>query len=277
MGWSSESAEVVTLVGRDPHLLLRELAPGRRVLVLSSDEHTPATVAGLLVAQGYAASRLTVLGDLGGPEESRLAGTAGGWSAKAPRLHVLALELAGPVVGSWSPGLPDAAYEHDGQLTKRDLRASALARLAPQPGQLLWDVGAGSGSVAVEAARLAPGLRVVAVERDAEACEQIRRNARGAAVRVVEGAAPAALADLPDPDRVFVGGGGIDVLDAVLARVRSGATVVATYAVLDAAVAAADRLGSLVQLQLSRGVPIGPEGRLRLAAENPVFVVWGNP
>ncbi len=116
---------------------------------------------------------------------------------------------------------------------------------------------------------------MLAVERDREACGRIRSNARGTAVAVVEGEAPAALDALPDPDRAFLGGGSIGVLDAVLARLRTGGRVVATYAVLATAAAAADRLGSQVQLTVSRGVPAGAAGPMRLAAENPVFVAWG--
>jgi precorrin-6Y C5,15-methyltransferase (decarboxylating) len=140
---------------------------------------------------------------------------------------------------------------------------------------VLWDVGAGSGSVAIEAARLAPGLRVCAVERRPDDAARIRANAAGAAVQVVEGEAPAALGPLPDPDRAFVGGGGIGVLDAVLARLRPGGRAVATYAALDRAVAATARLGHLVQVAVSRGVAIGDDGAVRLEAENPVFVCWG--
>ncbi|HEY8543579.1 MAG TPA: precorrin-6Y C5,15-methyltransferase (decarboxylating) subunit CbiT, partial [Acidimicrobiales bacterium] len=157
----------------------------------------------------------------------------------------------------------------------------ALGKLALPPVGVLWDVGAGSGSVALECARLAPGLRVFAVERNPDDVVRLRANEReagiggAAVVQVVEGEAPAALADLPDPDRAFVGGGGLSVLDAVLDRLRPGGVVVATYATLATAAAAAERLGDLVQVQVSRGVPVGPGGALRLAAENPVFVCWG--
>ena len=140
---------------------------------------------------------------------------------------------------------------------------------------MLWDVGAGSGSVAVESSRLTPSLRVFAVERGADDAARLRDNARGTTVAIVEGSAPEALADLPDPDRVFVGGGGLPVLDAVLARLRPGGRVVATYATLSTAAAAAERLGNVVQVQVSRGTPVGSAGALRLAAENPVFVCWG--
>jgi precorrin-6Y C5,15-methyltransferase (decarboxylating) len=143
----------------------------------------------------------------------------------------------------------------------------------------LWDVGAGSGSVAIEASLLSPGLRVYAIERDPADAGRIESNASrlGVSITVVHGAAPAALTGLPDPDRVFVGGGGLAVLDAVMARLRPGGQVVATFAAIDRAAAAADRLGQLVQIAAGRGARL-PDGGWRLAAENPVFVVWGpNP
>src|SRR5204863_2260912 len=141
----------------------------------------------------------------------------------------------------------------------------------PETG-VLWDVGAGSGSVAVECAAVAPALDVYAVDR---APQELEANAERTSVRVVRGEAPAALAALPDPDRIFVGGGGLDVLESVMDRLRPGGVVVATYAALDRAAAAATRLGQVVQVAVSRGVPLGGSGALRLAAENPVFVCWG--
>jgi precorrin-6Y C5,15-methyltransferase (decarboxylating) len=160
-------------------------------------------------------------------------------------------------------------------ITKAEVRAVAIAKLRLPEAGVLWDVGAGSGSVGVECAASAPGLHVIAVEREAADCGRIRGNAsrHGVRVDVVEGEAPDALADLPDPDRAFVGGGGLAVLDAVLGRLRPGGVVVATYATLDNAAAAHGRLGGLLELQVSRGKPIG-DG-VRLAAENPVFVAWG--
>ncbi len=161
-------------------------------------------------------------------------------------------------------------------VTKSEVRAVALGKLALPADGVLWDVGAGSGSVAIECALLAPDLHVFAIERDPEDAGRIEENARhlGAAVTVVTGDAPEALADLPDPDRAFVGGGGLDVLDAVRARLAPGGRVVATYAALDRAAAAAERLGHLVQIAASRGERL-PDGGWRLAAANPVFVVWG--
>src|SRR4051794_11968813 len=231
MGWSAESSALVTVVGRDPHAVLRELAPGWRVLVLSSDADTPAAMAGLLVERGYGDSAMTVLGDLGAADESRIDATAATWSGPGPALNVVALDLRGPVVGSWGTGLPDEAFEHDGQLTKRDLRASALARLAPQPGQLLWDVGAGAGSVAIEWLRAHPACHAHAVEADAERAERIGPNAARLGVprlEVVQGRAPEALADLPAPDAVFVGGGAPapGVLDLCRDRLRPAGRLV---------------------------------------------------
>ncbi len=216
MRWSAESSAVVTLVGRDVDTLRRELAPGRRLLVLSSDESTPSEVAKVLREEGLTASRMTVLGDLGSPDERRFDGTADDtWTDDVPRLHVLALDLAGvpSATMAWAPGLPDEAFEHDGQITKRDLRASALSRLAPRPGALLWDVGAGAGSVAIEWLRAHPLTEAIAVEADPERAGRIVRNAARLGVprlRVVTGRAPRALIGLPAPDAVFIGGGASD-------------------------------------------------------------------
>ncbi len=205
MGWSAEESAVVTLVGRDVDALRRELAPGRRLLVLSSDESTPAAVAALLEESGFGATTIHVLGDLGSGAETHAV-----HPCPVPRLHVLALEVAGDGFATWATGLPDDAFEHDGQLTKRDVRASALARLAPRPGDRLWDVGAGAGSVAIEWLRAHPLTTATAVEADEERAARIGRNASRLGVprlEVVTGRAPDALAGLPTPDAVFVGGG----------------------------------------------------------------------
>ena len=202
------------------------------------------------------------------------------------------VDLAGLAAGTWDPvsvvvlldavetapvlawGAPEQEFAHrDGMITKAEVRAVALGKLGLPPAGVLWDVGAGSGSVAVECAGLSPGLRVIAVDRDVE---RVRANAvaHGVRVEAVEGEAPAVLDGLPDPDRAFVGGGGLDVLDAVLARLVPGGRVVAAFAALDRAAAAAQRLGHLVQVGVSRGAVL-PDGGVRLAAENPVFVAWG--
>lgn len=231
LGWSAESCETVSLVGRDPALVLRELAPGHRVVVLSSDETTPQRVADLLTGAGYGSSLLHVLGDLGSPAATRRDGRADGWSGPSPRLNVIGLELTGPQLAGWVAGVADSAFEHDGQLTKRDLRASALARLAPAPGQHLWDVGAGAGSVGIEWMRAHRTCHTCAVEADAGRAERIAGNARRLGVpglRVIHGRAPEALTGLPSPDAIFVGGGatGPGVLDLCLAALPAGGRLV---------------------------------------------------
>jgi len=210
LGWSAQSCAVVSVVGRDPAAVLRELAPGRRVLVLSADESTPQLVAELLRDCGYGASRMHVLGDLGTTDFSRTEALAAGWEGPAARLNIIGLELVGPTHGGWVAGLPDDLFEHDGQLTKRDLRASALARLAPVPGEHLWDVGAGAGSVGIEWMRAHPSCTATAIEAVPERAARIARNAAALgvpALRVVLGQAPQALTGLPEPSAIFVGGG----------------------------------------------------------------------
>ncbi len=267
--WPAETTPVVTLVGRDPDALRRELAPGRRLLVLSADETTPLAVARLLCDEGFGGSRMVVLGDLGGASESRtegLAAVADDWARDLPRLHVLALDLVGPAGNSWASGLADDRFEHDGQLTKRDLRAVALARLAPHPGALLWDVGAGAGSVGIEWLRAHAGCEAVAIEAHPDRVARIARNAAALGVprlRVVEGRAPHTLAGLPDPDAVFVGGGA--TVDGVLAiceqRLRPGGRLVVhgvTVETEQALLASYRRLGGeLTRISVEHAAPLG--------------------
>jgi len=280
MPW--DDAVVATCHGRPLESSVRAVLEHPKVAVLVSRDNPPEALGRAVVDAGGDDRNVWVCSHLGEPEETihrtDLDGLAAGTFDPLSVVLLAAPDAEVALTAGTGWGRDHATFEHRaGLITKAEVRAVVLGKLDLPPSGVLWDVGAGSGSVAVEAVELAPALRAFAVERDAEACEQIRHNARGTTVRVIEGAAPAVLAELPDPDRAFVGGGGIDVLDAVLERLRPGAAVVATYATLDAALAGADRLGSLVQVQLNRGVPIGPEGRLRLAAENPVFVVWGNP
>jgi precorrin-6B C5,15-methyltransferase / cobalt-precorrin-6B C5,C15-methyltransferase len=266
LGWSAESTAIVSVVGRDAHAVLRELAPGRRILVLSSDEETPGEVADLLVDRGYGSSRMVVLGDLGSDAETQSETTADRFGGAAPRLNVVALELGGPLVTGWVAGLPDDVFENDGQLTKRDLRAAALARLMPAPGQLLWDVGAGAGSVGIEWMRAHPTCRTVAIEADSARAERIGRNARTLgvpALEVVQGRAPDALVGLSAPDAVFIGGGGTrpGVLDACLKALRPGGRLVVHGVTVETEVLLADLYreygGELTRLHVERAAPVG--------------------
>lgn len=266
LGWSAESAAVVSVVGRDVHAVLRELAPGRRLLVLSSDENTPAELAALLAGCGYGASRMVVLGDLGGESESKLETTADAFCGSMPRLNVVAVELAGPLRCGWAAGLPDDVFEHDGQLTKRDLRAAALARLLPVPGQLLWDVGAGAGSVGIEWMRAHPTCRAIAVESDQVRAQRIFRNAANLGVPALGvecGVAPDVLAGLPAPDAVFIGGGATrpGVLAACLAALRPGGRLVVHGVTVETetllAAAYREHGGALTRIRVEHAAPVG--------------------
>ncbi|MGY1711534.1 precorrin-6y C5,15-methyltransferase (decarboxylating) subunit CbiE [Geodermatophilus sp. SYSU D00758] len=269
LGWAVEETDVVSLVGRPVELLHPHVQPGRRLLVLGSDGGTPAQVAALLAERGYGQSRLTVLGGLGGPEEEVRTGTAAGWSQPAPALVVTAVECRadrGTLPLPTTPGLPDAAYESDGQLTRSEVRAVTLARLAAVPGQLLWDVGAGSGSIGIEWMRAHPTSRAVAVEASATRAERIARNAARLGVpylRVVHGHAPEVLTRLPAPDAVFIGGGLTTplLLDACWealppgGRLAANAVTVESEAVLAAWHARVG--GELVRIAVHRAEPVG--------------------
>ncbi|MEE1841532.1 precorrin-6y C5,15-methyltransferase (decarboxylating) subunit CbiE [Streptomyces sp. JV190] len=270
IGWPVEDTETVTLVGRPAARLAAALHDGRRVLVLSADADTPAVVAGLLRERGFGPSRLRVLEQLGGAEETCLGGTADHWPhPPGDPLNIIAVECrrapGAPRLGA-VPGLPDEAYEHDGQLTKRHIRAATLGVLAPAPGELLWDIGGGSGSIAIEWMRSHPSCRAVTVERDPARAARIVRNADRLgvpALRVVTGRAPGDLAGLPAPDAVFIGGGltAPGLLEACWDALGPGGRLVANTVTLEseALLAEAHRRhgGDLVRLAVAHAVPVG--------------------
>lgn len=280
MRWPAESVAVL----RDHRTLARELSPGRRILVLSADRYTPGEVAVTLTAAGFGASAMTVLSDLGAATEAREARLARDWQAgrEASALHVLAVECGVDGGGGdddddsaataparplgLAPGLPDDAFESDGQLTRRDLRATALSRLSPTAGALLWDVGAGAGSVGIEWMRVHPSCRTIAVEADTARADRVARNAAQLgvpALEIVHGRAPQALAGLPRPDAVFIGGGGTapgllgqcwDALVPGGRLVAHAVTLETERALLDAR---AELGGELTRLHVEHAEPIG--------------------
>jgi len=209
---------------------------------------------------------MTVLGDLGAETESARTGTASTWAGESPRLNVVAIECVGTTLLGWAAGLPDDVFENDGQLTKRDLRASALARLAPTPGAHLWDVGAGAGSVGIEWMRAHPSCTTTAVEASPERAARIARNATRLGVpglTVVQGRAPDALRDLPAPDAIFIGGGATrtGVLDTCLAALRPGGRLVVHGVTLETeqllATAYQQHGGELTRIAVETSAPIG--------------------
>lgn len=270
LGWPAEDTEVVTLVGRPAARLAAALHHGRRLLVLSAGADTPRVVAELLRERGFGPSPMTVLEQLGSEREDAHTGTAADWAHPAgDPLNVIAVECRradGALRLAAAPGLPDAAYEHDGQLTKHHVRAVTLSALAPAPGELLWDVGGGSGSIAIEWMRTHPSCRAFTVERDAVRADRIGRNADRLGVpglRVVRGAAPGALAGLPSPDAVFIGGGltAPGLLEACWDALPVGGRLVANTVTLESEALLAGWYrrhgGELAKLAVSHAVAVG--------------------
>jgi len=266
MGWSIPDTDVVTIHGRALESLNLHLAPNARLVVLLRDGDSPAEVADLLVRRGFGPSRLTVLEHLGGPAENHIEGVAESWSGeRCANLATLALEcFVGPKARPLSrvAGLPDDAYEHDGQLTKREVRAVTLARLAPLPGEMLWDVGAGAGSVAIEWMRANRANTALAIERNPDRAACIARNATALGVprlNIVTGDALEVLKiQSGSPDAVFVGGGvGVPgLVQAAWSRLKPGGRLVANAVTVEGTAELAKMKqkygGDLIQISISR-------------------------
>lgn len=247
LGWALTDVETLSLCGRDPTLLNAVLYPGARILILSADKTTPATVAQLLTQQGYGESQITVLERMGGTHERIIEGIASSWTTPdLADLNTIAITCLAstPLPRSAErsrrslhpstpcPGLPDTAYHHDGQLTKREVRAVTLSALAPLQGQLLWDVGAGCGSIAIEWMRSDRRCRAIAIEQHPTRLQYIANNANALGVphlNIVAGEAPNALKNLPEPDVIFIGGGltTLDLLETCWRSLRPGGRLVA--------------------------------------------------
>jgi precorrin-6B C5,15-methyltransferase / cobalt-precorrin-6B C5,C15-methyltransferase len=270
LGWPAARVELVSAVAQPAEAVARVLQPGRRVVVYATGAGGAAEIAQVLRARGFGPSRLVVLEQLGGETERVSESTADGWGEReADPLHAIAIECLaepGARVLALVPGLPDAAYESDGQLTKRHVRAITLATLAPMPGALLWDVGAGSGSIAIEWLRAEPTARAVAVERDPVRAERARANARALGVpqlEVVTGSAPEALCDLPGPDAIFIGGGLTTrgVIDRCWSSLRPEGTIVANAVTLEGERLLAGvrerRGGELARIEIAHATPLG--------------------
>jgi len=269
LGWSQQDCALLSLHGRAFERVTPHLQPRARVIALSWDETTPARLAEHLVSRGMGASRLVVLEHLGGPKERLRETRADAFALTdvAP-LNTLAVEVvAGPGarVIPLAPGLPDDWFENDGQLTKREIRAVTLSALAPFKGALLWDIGAGSGSIAIEWMLGDPANRAIAVERDATRAGRIARNAASLGVpdlEIVTGDAPQALGELRQPDAIFIGGGAkAQTLDAAWRALPSGGRLVINAVTLETqallARAFEERGGDLTHLQIARARPVG--------------------
>ena len=270
LGWALADCRTLSVHGRPLALLQSYIQPDARLLVLAHDSETPAKAAEILTNRGYGASRLTVLERMGSANENRIANTAVMWGSQAVApFHTLAIECvpepdaaALPTV----PGLPDDAYRHDGQLTKREVRAATLAALGPTPGALLWDVGAGSGSIGIEWMRAAPGARAYAIERNAARTAAIAENAEALGtpdLQVLSGSAPAILADLEPPDAIFIGGGlSADTVRPCWEALKPGGRLVANAVTIEGETVlfgAQQAIGgTLTRIAVSRAEPVGP-------------------
>jgi precorrin-6Y C5,15-methyltransferase (decarboxylating) len=270
LGWPLADCTLVSLHGRALDRVRPHLQPGARVLALTSDGEGPAALAALLATTGFGASRFTVLEALGGTRERISTSTAAAFDlGTVDPLNTVAIEVVaadGARIIARAPGLPDQMFEHDGQITKREVRAVTLSSLAPRRGELLWDIGAGAGSVAIEWMLADPSLRAIAIEAQQERAARIGRNAANFGVpglEIVQGAAPAALAGLPVPDAIFVGGGASDpgVLDAVRAALRAGGRLVVNAATLQTEALLLARYselgGDLIRIAIARADPVG--------------------
>lgn len=270
LGWPLAEVACLTLHGRALERVIPHLQPGARLLVLSWDGSTPEKLAGLLTARGFPRSRFTVLEAMGGPRERRRTATAAEFSEIGiDPLNTVAVEVVAEPdarVIPLAPGLDDAWFESDGQLTKAEIRAVTLAALRPRLGQLLWDVGAGSGSIGIEWSLRHPANRAIAVEAREERAARIRRNALNLGVpdlRVVVGRAPGSLAGLPAPDAAFLGGGVSDpaLVAAVLDALPKGGRLVANAVTLESEALLlrchAEHGGTLRRLSVARAEPVG--------------------
>lgn len=218
LGWAFETVEKLSLCGRDPLHLRPALYPNAKILILCADRTTPHTVARVLQDWGYEEVQMTLLDRLGGPEEQQRRYRVADWHDQiiCSDLCMIALQcpmsvdLISALRYSRLPGLPDQAYRHDGQLTKQEIRIQTLAALAPYPGALLWDVGAGCGSIGIEWMRTHPRCQAIAIESHPDRIAYIRQNAQTLgvpALQIAEGSAPEILQNLMDPDVIFIGGG----------------------------------------------------------------------
>jgi precorrin-6B C5,15-methyltransferase / cobalt-precorrin-6B C5,C15-methyltransferase len=294
LGWSLPDVDSLSLCGRDPALLQALLYPGARLLILSAGRETPAIAAEILTRNGYGNSQMTILSHMGGPQERSVTAIAqdlhqnpemnpeinpGTNPSTNPDmnlsdrsiadLNTIAVNcIANDSIPGFSrvPGLPDIAFEHDGQLTKREVRAVTLSALAPLPGQLLWDVGAGCGSIGIEWLRSDRRCRAIAIEMQGDRRALIAANAAALGVphlQIVAGQAPDALQNLPQPDTIFIGGGvtGDRVLETCWQALRPGGRLVANAVTVEGEQTLmewlGDRGGTLVRVAVQRAEPVG--------------------
>jgi len=270
MGWALPETVLLSVHGRTLNRIRPHLHPGAHILALTSDADGPAALAQLLTDAGFGESRLTVLEALGGANERIRTATAANFDiGDIAALNTLAIDVVaspGARIIAYTPGLADDLFEHDGQITKREIRVLTLSWLAPKRGELLWDLGAGSGSIAIEWTLANPSLRAIAIEARADRAARIGRNAAAFGVpdlHVIEGTAPKALHGLEAPDAIFVGGGASapGLLDACVAALKPGGRLIANAVTLETEAELlarhAELGGDLIRVAVSRAGHVG--------------------
>jgi precorrin-6Y C5,15-methyltransferase (decarboxylating) len=279
LGWSEQDCALISLHGRPLEAIIPHLQPHARILALSWDDATPAKLAALLNARGMGRSKLTVCEAMGGPSERIRTAEAQGLALdNVAALNTIALEVVadrGAPVLPRAAGLPDDWFEHDGQITKREIRAITISQLAPRRGELLWDVGSGSGSVAIEWMLADPANNAVAIEVRGDRAARIARNALSFGVpglSVVAGAAPQAFVDLAAPDAIFVGGGASapGLIEGAYQQLAPGGRLVVNAVTLETQAASVEWRarfgGELAQIAVAHAEPLGRYSGWRAAA-----------
>jgi precorrin-6Y C5,15-methyltransferase (decarboxylating) len=268
MGWSMADLETLTVHGRPVEQMIAFIQPDVRLLILTTGAETPAQIAKFLTERGFGRSKMAVLANMGGEHEQRFEGVAESWQHTVPPFNTLAVECmaaANAALLPRVPGLPDEVFTHDGTMTKREVRAATLAKLIPMRGGLLWDVGTGCGSVAVEWLRAARYSKAIGIEPRADRRTMAAENALALGVpslKLIDGMVPAALAGLPAPDAIFIGGGlSVETFDACWQALRPLGRLVANAVTLESQALLSElhktHGGDLVQISISRAEGLG--------------------
>ena len=268
MGWSMADVETLTVHGRPVEQMIAFIQPDVRLLILTTGAETPGQIAAFLAERGFGGSRMTVLAAMGGADEARFDGLAGGWNHEVPAFNTLAVECVAAGDAALLPrvpGLADELFQSDGTMTKQEVRAVTLAKLMPMRGALLWDIGTGCGSVAVEWMRGARYARAIGIEPRADRRAMAAANALALGtpkLELIDGEAPGVLAGLPAPDAIFVGGGLTDgVFEAAWNALKPLGRLVANAVTLEgeAMLVALQKRhgGQLVKLSVERAEDLG--------------------
>ncbi len=268
MGWSLPDVETLTVHGRPVEQMIAFIQPDARLLVLTTGEETPAQIARFLTERGFGQSKMTVLAAMGGKNEARFDGVAAAWDHVVPAFNTLAVEcIAAPDAALLPrvPGLADHLFQSDGTMTKQEVRAATVAKLMPMRGALLWDIGCGCGSVAIEWMRAARYARAVGIEPRADRRAMAAANALALGapkLELVDGVVPDALDGLDAPDAIFIGGGlSRETFEAAWEALRPLGRMVANAVTLESEAELIalhkERGGDLVKLSVHRAEPVG--------------------